>query len=75
LPLRIILDSDAGCNLCVCLDNGSDPVSSAGFHAVTFSYGNTNASMEIKDDDAESSFVPNFPVPASLLHNLVSNMS
>ncbi|KAK8467171.1 hypothetical protein PHAVU_008G270300 [Phaseolus vulgaris] len=29
--------------------------------------------MEIKDDDAESSFVPNFPVPASLLHNLPPN--
>ncbi|WVZ26255.1 hypothetical protein V8G54_004799 [Vigna mungo] len=27
--------------------------SSAGFHVVAFSYGNTNASMEIKDDDAE----------------------
>ncbi|BAT80686.1 hypothetical protein LR48_Vigan07g024600 [Vigna angularis] len=54
-------------------DNGSGPVSSAGFHAVAFSYGNTNASMETKDDDAESSFRPNFPVPESLLHNLPPN--
>lgn len=71
----IILNSDVGCHLYVCLDNGSDPVSSAGFHAVAFSYGNTNASMETKDDNDESSFRPNFPIPESLLHNLVSNMS
>ncbi|KAG2409498.1 uncharacterized protein HKW66_Vig0001630 [Vigna angularis] len=36
-------------------------VSSAGFHVVAFSYGNTNASMETKDYDVESSFRPNFP--------------
>ncbi|BAT74549.1 hypothetical protein VIGAN_01223900 [Vigna angularis var. angularis] len=48
-------------------------VSSAGFHVVAFSYGNTNASMETKDYDVESSFRPNFPVTESLLHNLPPN--
>ncbi|KAK7385976.1 hypothetical protein VNO78_31990 [Psophocarpus tetragonolobus] len=51
-------------------DNGADPVSSDGFHAVGFSYGNSNISTETKDNDTESSFRPNFPVPESLLHNL-----
>ncbi|CAJ1971430.1 unnamed protein product [Sphenostylis stenocarpa] len=54
-------------------DNGSEPVTSAGFHAVAFSYGNSNVSMETKDNDTKSSFRPKFPVPESLLHNLPPN--
>ncbi|KAL2316726.1 hypothetical protein Fmac_030602 [Flemingia macrophylla] len=55
------------------LDSDSGPVSSAGFHAVAFSYGNSNMSTETKDNDTESGFRPNFPVPESLLHNLPPN--
>lgn len=58
---------------CVCLGNDSGSVNSDGFHAVAFLYGNSNASTETKDNDTESGFCPNFPVPESLLQNLVSN--
>ncbi|XP_020226006.1 uncharacterized protein LOC109807781 isoform X2 [Cajanus cajan] len=65
------------CNLlqfmCQNTKNDSDPVGSDGFHAVGFSYGNSNMSWETKDNDSESSFRPNFPVPESLLHNLPPN--
>ncbi|RDY10054.1 Protein suppressor of white apricot, partial [Mucuna pruriens] len=54
-------------------DNDSDPVSSAGYHSVAFSYGNSNVSTETTDNETESSFRPNFPVPESLLHNLPPN--
>ncbi|TKY57324.1 hypothetical protein E2542_SST21771 [Spatholobus suberectus] len=52
-------------------DNGSDPVSSAGYRAVAYSYGNSNVSTETLDNETESSFRPKFPVPDSLLHNLM----
>lgn len=58
----------------LCVDYGSDPVSSTGFHAVAFSYGNSNVSTETKDNDTKSSFDPKFPVPESLLNNLVSDL-
>ncbi|KHN11899.1 Protein suppressor of white apricot isoform A [Glycine soja] len=54
-------------------DYGSDPVSSTGFHAVAFTYGNSNVSTETKDNDTKSSFDPKFPVPESLLNNLPPN--
>lgn len=59
---------------CVCLDNDSGAMNSAGYRAVAFSYENFNVSTETKDNDTESGFRPNFPVPESLLHNLVSNI-
>ncbi|KAK7320362.1 hypothetical protein VNO77_29771 [Canavalia gladiata] len=54
-------------------DDGSDPVNSAGYRAVSFAYENSNVSKETKDNDNESAFHPNFPVPESLLHNLPPN--
>lgn len=59
----------------VCLDDDSGAVDSAGYRAVAFSYENSNVSTETKGNDTESGFRPNFPVPESLLHNLVSNLS
>ena len=59
---------------CVCLDNESGPVNSAGYRAVSFSYENSNVSTETKDNDTEAGFRPNFPVPENLLHNMVSNL-
>ncbi|KAK7300033.1 hypothetical protein RJT34_10864 [Clitoria ternatea] len=57
-------------------DDDSDPVNSSGYHAVTFSYENSNVSTEVvKDNDAKSGFRPNFPVPESLLHNLVAHFT
>ena len=54
-------------------DNDSEPVTAGGvYNAVPFSDGNTVESNELKDTDAESSFQPPFPVPESLLQNLVS---
>ncbi|XP_015973058.1 uncharacterized protein LOC107496341 isoform X2 [Arachis duranensis] len=46
---------------------------SAGFHAVAFSYENPNESAVIKDDDTETGFHPQFPVPENLLNNLPPN--
>lgn len=60
-------------HFCVCLDNDSDPVNSTGYRAVAFSYENSNVSTETKDNATESDYRPKFPVPESLLHNLVSN--
>lgn len=44
----------------------------SGYHAVAFSYGNTNESTEQEVNGAESTFYPPFPVPESLIQNLVS---
>ncbi|KAG5053393.1 hypothetical protein JHK87_005591 [Glycine soja] len=68
----IISDSDYEFTF-LCLDNGSNPLSSTSFHAVAFSYGNSSVSTETKDNDTEPSFHPNFPVPESLLSNLPPN--
>lgn len=57
------------------LDNGSEPVNSSGYHAVAFSYGNPDKTIKTKNNDTESGFRPHFPVPESLLPNLVSNSS
>lgn len=43
-----------------------------GYRAVGFSYGNPDESTEQKDNDTESIFHPPFPVPESLIQNLVS---
>lgn len=59
---------------CVCLDNESGEVNSSGYRAVAFSYENSSVPTETKDTDTESGFRPNFPVPESLLNNLVSNI-
>lgn len=74
LQLRIICDSDEMSPFRVFLDNDSGAVNSSGYRAVAFSYENSSVSTETKDNDTDSSFRPNFPVPESLLHNLVSNI-
>ncbi|KAL4282000.1 hypothetical protein GQ457_03G022780 [Hibiscus cannabinus] len=52
-------------------DNDEEPVASGGlYNAVSFSYGNTGESNELKDADMEYSFRPPFPVPETLLQNL-----
>lgn len=55
--------------------NRLDLVASGNYQAVSFSYGNTDASSEAKNFDSGlgySGFHPPFPVPESLLKNLVS---
>ncbi|KAL4335064.1 hypothetical protein GQ457_07G013310 [Hibiscus cannabinus] len=53
-------------------DNDVEPLASGGlYNAVSFSYGNTGESNEQKDADVESSFRPPFPVPTTLLQNLM----
>lgn len=44
-----------------------------GFHAVSFTYGNPDEVTALKNNDAESVFRPPFPVPESLIQNLVSD--
>lgn len=57
-------------------DNNEEPAAAGGlYNAVSFSYGNTGESNEQKDADVESSFRPPFPVPETLLQNLVSTCS
>lgn len=43
-----------------------------GYNAVPFSYGNAGESTNERNANAESGFRPPFPVPESLLQNLVS---
>eukprot|EP00268_Persea_americana_P007523 TRINITY_DN1280_c0_g1_i5.p1 TRINITY_DN1280_c0_g1~~TRINITY_DN1280_c0_g1_i5.p1 ORF type:complete len:883 (-),score=221.29 TRINITY_DN1280_c0_g1_i5:239-2887(-) len=53
--------------------NRQDSVASGNYQAVSFSYGNTDASSEAKNFDSGlgySGFHPPFPVPESLLKNL-----
>lgn len=45
----------------------------SGYNAVPFSYGNTGESTVERNVEAESGFRPPFPVPESLLQNLVSS--
>lgn len=54
------------------LDSTAELVSSGGLHAVPFSYGSTEASTDLKNGEAEACFRPPFPIPESLLQNLVS---
>ncbi|KAJ4975326.1 hypothetical protein NE237_000432 [Protea cynaroides] len=52
-------------------DNGAEPAVGGGYHTVAFSYG--NPSTDKKNSDAglgDSSFLPPFSVPESLLQNL-----
>lgn len=59
----------------VCADVGKDvePVVDGGYRAVAFSYGNLDEATEQKNSDVESVFHPPFPVPESLVPNLVSS--
>ena len=59
--------------MCPFSDDGSEPVDSGGYRAVAFSYGNPVESTETNNDDIDSGFRPQFPVPENLLKNLVSN--
>lgn len=53
-------------------ENNEEPAAAGGlYNAVSFSYGNTGESNEQKDADVESSFRPPFPVPETLLQNLM----
>lgn len=61
--------------MCPCSDNDSEPVISGGYHAVGFSYGNPDKAIETKNNGTDSGFHPHFPVPESLLSNLVSDLS
>lgn len=45
-----------------------------GYHNVAFAYGDPNESTEQKTNDAELVFRPAFPVPESLIQNLVSTI-
>ena len=46
-----------------------------GYHAVAFGYGNLDEATEQKSSEGESVFRPPFPVPESLVQNLVSSFS
>ncbi|GKV39589.1 hypothetical protein SLEP1_g47342 [Rubroshorea leprosula] len=52
-------------------ENGEEPMNAGGYNAVPFSYGDAGESTEQKDADADSDFRPPFPVPESLLQNLM----
>ncbi|XP_015899480.3 uncharacterized protein LOC107432798 [Ziziphus jujuba] len=52
------------------VNNDAQAVETSGYHAVAFSYGNTNESTEQEVNGAESTFYPPFPVPESLIQNL-----
>ncbi|XP_043688482.1 splicing factor, suppressor of white-apricot homolog isoform X2 [Telopea speciosissima] len=55
------------------LDNGAEPAVGGGYHSVAFSYGNPDISADKKNSAAglgDSSFLPSFPVPESLLQSL-----
>lgn len=56
-------------------DEGAKPDDAGGYHYVAFSYGKTEDSADQKNsDDGQGNlgFRPPFPVPESLLQNLVS---
>ncbi|KAJ7963776.1 splicing factor, suppressor of white-apricot-like [Quillaja saponaria] len=54
-------------------DNNLDSETVGGYRAVAFSYGNSDGSIEQKNNDGETVFSPSFPVPESLLQNLPPN--
>lgn len=58
----------------LCPDTGNDPeqADAGGYHTVDFSYGNPDEFTEQKNNDTEPVFQPAFPVPESLIQNLVS---
>ncbi|XP_028801644.1 splicing factor, suppressor of white-apricot homolog isoform X2 [Neltuma alba] len=59
--------------LCQNTNTDTELMVSRGYHAVGFSYGNTEKAIETKDNGTDSGFHLHFPVPEGLLSNLPPN--
>ncbi|KAK9929405.1 hypothetical protein M0R45_026507 [Rubus argutus] len=51
--------------------NDADLSNTGSYRSVAFAYGNPDESTEQKSNDAEPAFCPAFPVPESLIQNLM----
>ncbi|KAK9903678.1 hypothetical protein M0R45_001100 [Rubus argutus] len=52
--------------------NDADLSNTSSYRSVAFAYGNPDESTEQKSNDAEPAFCPAFPVPESLIQNLLT---